>query len=293
MNERSLPTLIPPEKKGCSLYLKEKNMNTTGTILDKIVEDKKVRLVEHKNRIALNEMIRLAEDAVKDDAVRNRENCFFEALKKDGISIIGEFKKASPSLGKIEEKIDLTERIDEYNDSVDAISCLTEEDHFLGDVEYLKQIRKISTLPIIRKDFMIDEYQFYEAKVIGADAVLLITAILDDVQMKDFYELARSLKLDVLVETHDEIEIERALKIAPRIVGVNNRNLKDFSISIENTARLKRYIPDDKVYVAESGIVNDEDVRFLKETGVDAFLIGRAFMESDNPRELAGKWKSL
>ena len=273
--------------------LKEQNMNTTGTILDKIVEDKKVRLVEHKNRISLNEMIKLAEDAVNDESTKSREDCFFEALKKDGISIIGEFKKASPSLGKIEEKIDLTERIDEYNDSVDAISCLTEEDHFLGDIEYLKQIRKISTLPIIRKDFMIDEYQFYEAKVIGADAVLLITAILDDVQMKDFYKLARSLKLDVLVETHDEHEIERALKIDPRIVGVNNRNLRDFSISIDNTARLKRYIPDDKVYVAESGIVNDEDVRFLKDTGVDAFLIGRAFMESKNPKELAKKWKSL
>ncbi len=268
-------------------------MNTTGTILDKIVEDKKVRLVGHKKRIPLNEMIRHADDVLKEESIIARENCFYEALKKEGISIIGEFKKASPSLGKIEEKIDLTERIDEYNDSVDAISCLTEEDHFLGDVEYLKQIRKISTLPIIRKDFMIDEYQFYEAKVIGADAVLLITAILDDHQMKDFYELARSLKLDVLVETHDEDEIERALKIDPRIVGVNNRNLKDFSISIDNTARLKKYIPEDKVYVAESGIVSDEDVRFLNETGVDAFLIGRAFMESDNPRELAKKWKSL
>lgn len=266
-------------------------MNTTGTILDKIVEDKKVRLVEHKNGIPLDEMIRLAEDALKDDAIKVRDNCFHNALAKEGISIIGEFKKASPSLGRIEEKIDLTERIDEYNDSVDAISCLTEEDHFLGNVDYLKQIRKISTLPIIRKDFMIDEYQFHEARVIGADAVLLITAILDDVQMKDFYDLARSLKLDVLVETHDEYEIERALRIDPRIVGVNNRNLKDFSINIENTRNMRRYIPNDKLYVAESGIVSDEDVRFLKETGVDAFLIGRAFMESDDPRELAKRWK--
>ncbi len=268
-------------------------MKTTGTILDKIVEDKKIRLTEHKSRTPLNEMIKTAEEVLKEDACRARENCFHDALKKDGISIIGEFKKASPSLGKIEEKIELTDRIDEYNDSVDAISCLTEEDHFLGNVDYLKQIRKISTLPIIRKDFMIDEYQFHEAKAIGADAVLLITAILDDHQMKGFYELARALKLDVLVETHDEYEIERALKIDPRIIGVNNRNLKDFSISIENTRNLKRYIPDDKVFVAESGITDDADVRFLKETGVDAFLIGRAFMESENPRELARKWKSL
>ena len=183
------------------------------------------------------------------------------------------------------------ERIDEYNASVDAISCLTEEDHFNGNIEYLKQIREVSLLPILRKDFMIDEYQFYEARVIGADAVLLITAILDDAQMLDFYQLARELKLDVLVETHDEYEIERALKIDPRIIGVNNRNLKDFSISLENTGRLKKYIPQDKISVAESGIMNDSDVEYLKEVGVDAFLIGRAFMESENPKELALRWK--
>lgn len=119
------------------------------------------------------------------------------------------------------------ERISEYNASVDAISCLTEEDHFHGNVAYLKEIRAKSSLPILRKDFMICEYQFYEAKVIGADAVLLITAILDDAQMHDFYQLAGELELDVLVETHDEAEVERAMKINPRIIGVNNRNLKD------------------------------------------------------------------
>ena len=140
---------------------------------------------------------------------------------------------------------------------------------------------------------MIDEYQFYEAKVIGADAVLLITAILDDAQMRDFYQLSRELGLDVLVETHDEEEIERALKIDPRIIGVNNRNLKDFSITLKNTERLRKYIPNDKVFVAESGIMNDDDVRFLKEVGVDGFLIGRAFMESENPRELAKRWKEM
>lgn len=260
-------------------------------ILDDIVADKLKRLPIHKTQISEAEMIRLAEEAVK--AGSRPENLFYNNLAKDGISIIGEFKKASPSLGKITEKIDLMERIEEYNASVDAISCLTEEDHFCGCVDYLKQIRGKSELPIIRKDFMVDEYQFYEAKVIGADAVLLITAILDDAQMKSFYELSRELKLDVLVETHDEYEIERALKIDPRIIGVNNRNLKDFTISLENTGRLRQYIPQDKVYVAESGIMSDEDVKYLKEVGVDAFLIGRAFMESDNPRELAKKWKSF
>ena len=259
-------------------------------ILDKIVEDKKIRLPQHKALIPENEMRRKAEEVIKN--FDRDEDLFYKNLKKDGISIIGEFKKASPSLGQITSKIDLTQRIDDYNASVDAISCLTEEDHFNGSVDYLKEIRAKSPLPIIRKDFMIDEYQFYEAKAIGADAVLLITAILDDNQMKSFYELSRELQLGVLVETHDEYEIERALKIDPRIIGVNNRNLKDFSISLENTGRLKKYIPDDKVYVAESGIMGDEDVKYLKEVGVDAFLIGRAFMEAEDPRSLAQKWKA-
>lgn len=259
-------------------------------ILDKIVEDKKIRLPGQKAVISESEMRRMAEE-IKER--QYAENTFYENLKKPGISIIGEFKKASPSLGTITSKIDLMERIEEYNASVDAISCLTEQDHFNGSVDYLKQIRAKSPLPILRKDFMIDEYQFYEAKVIGADAVLLITAILDDVQMHDFYQLARELQLDVLVETHDEKEIERAMKIDSRIIGVNNRNLKDFSITLENTKRLRKYVPQDKVFIAESGIMGDEDVAFLKEVGVDGFLIGRAFMEAENPKALAGRWKAM
>ena len=156
-------------------------------ILDKIVEDKKVRLVEHKSRISPAEMRKLSE------ACEAHPASFYEGLAKPEISIIGEFKKASPSLGNITSQIDLTKRIDEYNASVDCISCLTEEDHFLGNVHYLKEIREISPLPILRKDFMIDEYQFYEAKVIGANAILLITGILDDVQMRDFYQLTTEL----------------------------------------------------------------------------------------------------
>ncbi|MBQ7482418.1 MAG: indole-3-glycerol phosphate synthase TrpC [Lachnospiraceae bacterium] len=260
-------------------------------ILDRIVEDKKIRLKEHKSNVSFEEIRKFAEAELKDE--KRPENCFYENLRKQGISIIGEFKKASPSLGRIESKIDLLERIDEYNASVDAISCLTEEDHFNGNIEYLKTIRKKSDLPILRKDFMIDEYQFYEAKAIGADAVLLIAAILDDAMLRDFYALARELKLDVLVETHDENEVERALKTDPRIIGVNNRDLKDFSIKLETTGRLRKLVPEDKVFVTESGIMGDEDVRYLKETGVDAFLIGRAFMESRDPKELAHHWKSL
>ncbi|MCD7709536.1 MAG: indole-3-glycerol phosphate synthase TrpC [Clostridiales bacterium] len=255
-------------------------------ILDEIVEDKKKRLPQHKAKISESEMRRLAEETKTRAA-----NCFYDNLKKPGISIIGEFKKASPSLGKIDSRIDLMERIDEYNDSVDAISCLTEEDHFDGNVDYLKQIRAKSDLPILRKDFMIDEYQFYEAKAIGADAILLIAAILDDVQLHDFYSLARELELDALVEVHDEEELERAMKIDPRIIGVNNRNLKNFTIELSTTERLRGYVPKDKVMVSESGIMGDDDVRRLRDCGVDAFLIGRAFMESENPRELAKRWK--
>lgn len=260
-------------------------------ILDEIVEDKRKRLPLYKRSLPFEEVRREAEDAIKQG--KRPENLFYGNLKKPGISIIGEFKKASPSLGKITSKIDLTKRIEEYNNSADAISCLTEEDHFNGNTDYLKLIREKSELPILRKDFMIDEYQFYEAKAIGADAVLLITAILDDEMMKSFYELSRELKLDVLVETHDEAEIERALKINPRIIGINNRNLKDFSIDLLNTGRLKACIPKEKLCVAESGIMEDKDVKYLKEVGVDAFLIGRAFMESENPKALAKRWKEL
>lgn len=259
-------------------------------ILDKIVEDKKSRLPIQKSLISEYEMRRMAEEK---KGIRFAEHSFYENLKKPGISIIGEFKKASPSLGTITSKIDLMQRIEEYNASVDAISCLTEEDHFHGNTEYLKEIRAKSRLPVLRKDFMIDEYQFYEAKAIGADAVLLITAILDDVQMRDFYQLARELDLDVLVETHDEDEVERALKVDPRIIGVNNRNLKDFSITLENTKRLRRIVPQDKVFIAESGIMGDEDVAYLKEVGVDGFLIGRALMEAENPKALAKHWKQI
>lgn len=257
-------------------------------ILDKIVADKKRRLIEHKAAVGEAQMRRLAEQT----PTRSKD-CFYESLRKPGLSIIGEFKKASPSLGQIAEKLDLPARIDAYNRSVDAISCLTEEDHFNGNASCLKQIRACSALPILRKDFMIEEYQFYEAKVIGADAVLLIAAILDDVQLGDFYQLARSLEMDVLVETHDEAEIERALRIDARIIGVNNRNLKDFTISLATSGRLRARVPKDKVFVAESGIMGDADVQFLRGCGADAILVGRAFMEADDPQETARRWKEM
>ena len=256
-------------------------------ILDTITADKKIRLKEHKERLPLAEVRRLAE------AVKREEKLFYHALKKDGISIIGEFKQASPSLGRIDSKIDLEKRMEEYNVSVDAVSCLTEEDHFLGSAAYLQKIRKMTELPVLRKDFMIDEYQIYEAKAIEADAILLIAAILEDERLRDFYRLAEELKLDVLLEVHDETELERALKLDAEIIGVNNRDLRDFTIRLDTTKRLSALIPEEKVTVAESGITGDDDVKFLKTCGVDAFLIGRAFMESENPKELAERWKKI
>lgn len=261
-------------------------------ILDDIVADKKLRLVKHKACINEKEMKAAALASTR------VSNSFYDALAKPGLSIIGEFKKASPSLGTITSKIDLTERISQYNASVDAISCLTEEDHFHGSADYLKHIRGISPLPVLRKDFIIDTYQIYEAKVIGADAILLIAAILDDAQMKEFYELARSLGLDVLVEVHDKEEMERAVALGARIIGVNNRNLKDFTISLDTTKQLTDYLDtltgtDRPVFVSESGVTEDEHILFLKDCRVNALLIGRAFMEADAPEELAKHWKSL
>ena len=161
-------------------------------ILDVIVEDKLKRLPEHKKRISEEEMTRLAIES------QRVSHSFYDALAKDGLSIISEFKKASPSHGNMNNKITLEERIKQYGESADAISCLTEEDHFKGSTEYLKQIRQMTDLPIIRKDFIIDPYQVYEAKVIGADAVLLIAAIIDDSRFKELYDLAYSLGLDVV-----------------------------------------------------------------------------------------------
>ncbi|PXV93666.1 indole-3-glycerol phosphate synthase [Lachnotalea glycerini] len=256
-------------------------------ILDDIVAYKKKRLAKSKRKISEDEMRLLAASSDRNSI------SFYDALAKPGLSIIGEFKKASPSMGIINSKIELIDRIDQYNEAVDAISCLTEEDHFNGNIEYLKKIRGMSYLPILRKDFIIDEYQIYEAKIIGADAILLIAAILNDETMKQFYDLAYRLGMDVLVEVHDEEEMKRALNLNSRIIGVNNRNLKDFTISLETTKRLSEMLHSEIVFVSESGVTTEEDIEFLKSCKVNALLIGRAFMESENPKELANKWKDL
>lgn len=256
-------------------------------ILDDIVAAKKKRLPEHKAVIS--------EAQMKQEALASKRASysFYDALAKDGLSIIGEFKKASPSHGKMDSKVDLTERIDQYNVAVDAISCLTEEDFFNGGTEYLKSIRQMSQLPIIRKDFIIEEYQVYEAKVIGADAILLIAAILDDDTFKRLYDLAYSLGLDVLCEVHDEEEMKRMIALGVKIIGINNRNLKTFEVTLDTTKRLCTMAPAGTVLVSESGVSTDKDIEVLKASGADALLIGTAFMESENPKELALHWKDI
>lgn len=256
-------------------------------ILDEIVADKRKRLAEQKEKVNGAEMEALATKSGRTSI------SFYNALKKPGLSIIGEFKKASPSHGRMDNKLELTDRIDQYNASVDAISCLTEEDHFLGSADYFKQIRAISDRPMIRKDFMIDPYQVYEAKVIGADCILLIASILNDEELKELYRLSYTLGMDVLVEVHDEEEMERALGLDAKIIGVNNRNLKDFTIDLNTSKRLSEMVPKETVFVAESGISTENDIAFLAESRADAVLIGTAFMEAEDPEGLAKYWKKV
>ncbi len=255
-------------------------------ILDDIVKAKKIRLEEQIKHISLEDM---KKEALKSNRV---SVSFYEALKKEGLSIIGEFKKASPSHGNMVSKIDLMKRIDCYNEAVDAISCLTEEDYFNGSIDYLKQIRTMTKLPIIRKDFIFTEYQVYEAKVIEADAILLIAAILDDTTFKKLYDLAYRLGLDVLCEVHDEWEMNRMLQFGVKIIGINNRNLKTFDVCLDTTKKLAAMVKD-TILVSESGVSNDNDIKILNESHVDALLIGTALMEADDPKALALRWKEM
>lgn len=256
-------------------------------ILDEIVAAKRKRLDEAKAEISEGAMKQLAVSCERESI------SFYHAMKKPGLSIIGEFKKASPSHGEMDNKISLEDRIRQYNQSVDAISCLTEQDHFLGSVDYFKQIRQMTKLPMIRKDFIIDPYQIFEAKVMGADCILLIAAILNDRELSLFYELAYDLGMDVLLEVHDEQEMKRALGLDARIIGVNNRNLKDFSVDLNTTRRLAQMLDEETLLISESGILTKDDVRFVKECNADGILTGTVLMEAQEPMTLAKEWKQL
>ena len=257
-------------------------------ILDEIAARTRERIAEKKSRIRLTELQKLA-------SMENSSTGFpFErALGKDGLSFICEVKKASPSKGVISEHFPYTEIAREYERvGADAMSVLTEPFYFQGSDEYLRAIRREVSIPIIRKDFTVDEYMIYEAKLMGADAVLLICAILSREQLKEYYEIADSLGLSALVETHDEREVEMALEAKARIVGVNNRNLKDFTVDINNSLRLRELVPRDILFVSESGMKTPEDIAKLRDNGTDAVLIGETFMRSDDREGLIRSLRS-
>lgn len=219
---------------------------------------------------------------------------FEKALSKDGMSFICEVKKASPSKGVIAEHFPYREVAGEYEKAgADAISVLTEPYYFRGSDEYLREIREAVNIPLLRKDFTVDEYMIYQAKLIGTDAVLLICAILSDMQLQEYAGLAHDLGLSALVEAHDEEEVGRALKSGAGIVGVNNRNLKDFTVDITNSVRLRRLVPKEVLFVSESGMKTREDIARLEENGTNAVLIGETLMRSADKaamlRQLSGR----
>ncbi len=256
-------------------------------ILDEIAKETKERIEKKKKEVPLYLVRERAENFGND-----RSFPFEAALKKPGLSFICEVKKASPSKGVIAEKFPYLEIAREYESAgADAISCLTEPFRFLGRDEYLEEIARLVNIPVLRKDFTVDDYMIYEAKALGASAVLLIAAILDDVQLKEWFALSRELGLSAIMEAHDDKEVERALKAGGNIIGVNNRNLKDFTVDINNSIRLRNLVPKDRIFISESGIRTEEDLKALYANGTDAVLIGETLMRAENRGELLGKLK--
>ena len=244
-------------------------------ILDQLAEHAKIRVAENMKNKSLQE--------IRKEALRLPKGNFeFEkALRKDDISFICECKKASPSKGIIAKDFDYLSIAKEYElAGADCISVLTEPKWFLGSDDYLKAIANTVSIPCIRKDFTVDEYMIYEAKLLGAKAILLICAILKEEQIKSYIKICDDLGISALVEAHDDEEIQMAVRAKARIIGVNNRNLKDFSVDTSNSKRLRQQIPDDIIFVSESGISTRDDVKALEAANVDAVLIGETLMRA-------------
>lgn len=251
-------------------------------ILDKLAESSRRRVEERKRTRSLEALRREAE-------ARNAQTGFpFEtALGRQGLSFICEVKKASPSKGVIAKEFPYLQIASEYEAAgADAVSCLTELEYFLGSDRYLEEIAGKISLPVLRKDFTVDPYMIYEAKILGASAVLLICAILDREEVREGIRIADSLGLSALVEAHDEAEVEKALDAGARIVGVNNRDLRTFQVDLDNSRRLRAMVPSDILFVSESGIRTPEDIRRLRENGTDAVLIGETFMRSPDKKKM-------
>lgn len=250
------------------------------TILDQLADHARER-VKHAKRMIPLETIRQQALSFSESAAGSEKFSFEKALQKPGISFICECKKASPSKGLIAPDFPHLQIAKEYEATgADCISVLTEPKWFLGSNDYLKEIAATVSIPCLRKDFTVDEYMLYEAKVLGASAVLLICSILSTEQIKEYIALCDELGLSALVEAHDEKEVQMALQAGARIIGVNNRNLKDFSVDTENSRRLRELIPRNVLFVSESGVSTAEDIRKLCEVGADAVLIGETLMRA-------------
>lgn len=256
-------------------------------ILDEIAKKTVKRVEEAKKSVSLEEIKKRAEEM----------NChtgfpFEEELAKPGISFICEVKKASPSKGLIAPDFDYLSIAEEYEKAgAGAISVLTEPDYFLGSVQYLKEIAEKVSIPVLRKDFTVDEYMIYEAKLTGADVILLIVSLLTEERLRDYIQICDKLGLSALVETHDEKEIECAVRAGARVIGVNNRNLKDFTVDIQNGIKLRKKVPEEISFVAESGIKTREDIRILEESDVNAVLIGETLMKSADKKKMIKELK--
>lgn len=245
-------------------------------ILEQIAERTRQRVEELSAEITLHEVRAQAESMSADTGFP-----FERALRGEGVSFICEVKRASPSKGVIAENFPYLDIARSYESAgAAAISCLTEPYWFRGSNQYLKEIAREVDIPVLRKDFTVSEYMIYEAKALGAAAVLLICAILSPAQLKEYLELAHSLGLSALVEAHDEAEVRTAVESGARIIGVNNRDLRTFEVDITNSARLRGLVPRDRVFVSESGITAPQDVALLRENGTDAVLIGETLMRS-------------
>ena len=246
------------------------------TILNDIVENTRAKLQAKKAELPLEDIIsKLSE-------LNLPKGAFKESLLNKDQAIIAEIKKASPSAGIISEDFDPIRKAKEYEDfGASALSILTEEDFFQGSSQYLQDVKEITSLPILRKDFMIDEYQIYEAKLIGADCILLIASVLNDEEIKSFVDLAESLQLDYLIEVHDLEELKRVGHFSNAMIGVNNRDLKTFNVDLNNSINLKKEFKNNNIFVAESGIKNQDDVNALKAHDIHVFLIGESLMKGD------------
>lgn len=259
-------------------------------ILDTLAAASRKRAEAAKETVSLREMEKLAFQAR--EKAKERGLPFEAALSKPGMSFICEVKRASPSKGMIAPDFPYTDIAKDYEKAgADAVSVLTEPEYFLGSSDYLTEISKAISLPLLRKDFTVDPYQIYEAKAIGASAVLLICALLDTEALRSGLRLCESLGLSALVEAHDEREIDSALSSGAKIIGVNNRNLKTFEVDFQNSFRLREMVPEEVLFVAESGIQTGKQMELLAEAGVNGVLIGESLMRAADKKAVIDEFK--